>query len=1195
MILKRLSCFGFKSFADKTEFDFDAGVTCIVGPNGCGKSNVVDAIKWVLGEQSARSLRGKQMLDVIFNGSGTRKSSGFAQVDLLFENTAGTLASDQSEVLISRRLYRSGESEYLINKQPCRLKDVRELFMDTGIGRSAYSVIEQGKVDVLLHSNPTERRTIFEEAAGISKYKARKKEAVRKLDRTEQNLLRVQDILDEVQKRLRSVKIQATKAKSYKEHTDRLRELRASYSLAEYHRLSERVNRLQGEMDDANDASSKLRADIAASESKASQLDTRIVELDGEIAQLDNRLLTVQSEMTANEERIKQSAQRIEELRETRAGAQRRVAGEREQLKTLALRIDASNAGLAEIEENVAAQRHKIESQARQDQEYARELTTLHAQIEDEKAGVIDLLRKTAQFHNELTGLNERKKTLSGQKERLHARDAELRRQIEEVLSEKAAADQRSREIEHLIEAETRKLDEKKSEAARVDGARAEVVDRLATAKENRSALQSRHQLLADMDRKMEGIGAGVCDVLRLKLTADEDSPQFSSLRGMVADLIETDTDHALVIEAVLGEQDQYLVASNGDAFLSDLKSIEKLDGQVRAILVDRLGPLLNVRDLSDQPGFVANALDWIRFDPRDEQLIRHLFGKVIVVETLDHAARLSQMFLTGHRFVTLAGEVVDPNGRIVVGPPASRAGLVSRKSELRELHAKIEQVEAEIIRLTDHQNQMSAEAEHLANVQQELRTAIYEANAARIENKAALQNINEHLRRFHEEQPLISGEVESIERQMEESARLAAENEVNVTQLEFTSQERQDRIEQLESRVIELTQRRAEVSDQLTQSRVLAGQLDEKRTAAAGLLNNLRESQAGAQSAVATAQREADECEHRLEQAERTVLIAESRLAEIYAQKEEVQAQLARLREERTQARAQIEQLAATLRHNRSRLDTVEQNLHELQLKRQESDVRRDELVTRVQEELEINLAAVYASYEYEEQDWAAVETEIAELRQKIDRLGNVNVDAITEQQELEERLEFLQTQFDDLVNSKDELEKLIERLNKECRERFTKTFEQIRLHFQELFKKLFGGGKADILLEGSEDVLEAGVEVVARPPGKELRSISLLSGGEKTMTAIALVLAVFRSRPSPFAILDEVDAALDEANNERFNRIVQEFLSLSQFIVITHSKRTMAIADVMYGVTMQEAGVSKRVSVRFDSEDGAAAPAVA
>lgn len=1184
MHLKRLTLTGFKSFAEKTDFDFHEGVTCIVGPNGCGKSNLVDAFKWVLGEQSAKSLRGKQMLDVIFNGSSSRRSSGMAQVDLVFDNTGGRLPVDQTEVTVSRRLYRSGESEYLLNKQSTRLKDVRELFMDTGIGTSAYSIIEQGKVDILLQSSPIERRAIFEEAAGISKYKARRKEASRRLGRVDQNLLRVQDIIDEVERRLRSIKYQAGKARNYQAYSERLGELRASFSLAEFHRLTGKTEGFDRRVAEGADAAAKLRSDIGRHEAEMADLDSKNIEFDQQISQLDNQLLTIQSQITGNEERVNQFRQRSEELESNLSRDRRRCVVERNRIQEFTRRIADEEQHAQALQLRAAEQTELIETLMTDDRRHSRELTELQARLEDEKSGIIDLMRRTAQLRNEIQNAEQHSENLLSQKGRLTARDEEIRLQLESLSTRRAELDTRAVEIGEHIEAERQRLDEKMHAAAELDETRNRLNQELAESKEKRSGMQSQYDLLCDLDRRNEGVGAATREILTRR-QADPDGDSFSYVEGLVADLIEADVAHASIIESALGDLEQHLIVSDSSALFADDEAVADLDGCVRAVCLDRLGPFVNGRDYSEMPGFVANAADLVRCDERHRPLVRHLLGKTIIVRTLPDALRLSEVDYGSCRFVALTGQIIEPDGRVMMGTSSTSVGLISRKSQIRELQDHLEQADRRIAVLSNQMDQTSVEAEHLERVQQELRTSIHQATIEQTENNGNLQRVEEEVRRLSEEQPLIAGEVEAIDSQVAEAMERSTVGRRQLEELEADNTERERTVEQLKGEIDAAASVRGRLGERLTESRIEAGRLAEQRAGVNEQITSLREEHHRAQTNLATARNEVGETVSRITSAERAILKAESVLASHYLDKQLVGRRELACRREREMARAASEELGAELKANREQLDEVERELGELRLELQEVRVRRDELIGRVRDELNIDLAQQYESYEETEQDWSAVEAEIAELRGKIERLGNVNLDAITEQEELEQRAGFLTSQRDDLVESKKKLESLIQRLNRESRERFLRNFEVIRKHFQDLYRKMFGGGRADILLEDPNDVLECGIEILAKPPGKELQSISLLSGGEKTMTAVALVLGIFKSRPSPFAILDEVDAALDEANNERFSSVVREFLDHSQFVIITHSKRTMDSCDVLYGVTMQEPGVSKRVAVRFEN----------
>jgi len=1185
MILKKLTAVGFKSFADKMELDFGSGITCIVGPNGCGKSNVVDAIKWVLGEQSAKSLRGKQMMDVIFNGSGGRKPANMVQVDLTFDNTDHTLPTDQTEVVVSRRLYRSGESEYLMNKQVCRLKDVRELFLDTGIGVDAYSVIEQGRVDSLLQANPLDRRTIFEEAAGINKYKARKKEAVRRLERVDQNLLRLQDIVDEVDKRLRSVKLAAGKARNYQTYAQRLRELRSRYALAEYCRHRDAGDALDREVAGLTDQSTQYRTDLAAAEARASEANVGIVDGDREITQTDGRLLTAQSQLAAGEERKTAATKRIEDQSALLDRSRERLAAFDEQMASIAARMTEQREAADAIEATLKTVRDESADRQSRDHTLATSLNDARRQLEEAKAGIIDLLRRGSQLNNEISSLDIHQNSLNAEKGKLDARDAAVAAELAEALAKQSDLQTRLANFEQLIREQTAQLDDTTTKLAAVAADRAKLLDQHAAAKEYRSGLESRRQLLEELDRTHEGLMAGARDILA-KREADTTGTTFGYVRGALGELFETDMAHAGIVEAVLGETQQFLVADTRDALLGDREALAEVGGRIQSFCLDSVPPAIGGPDLTTQEGCIARVLDWVRYPAECERLARHLLGRTYAVASSDYARQLSTID-PGARFVTLDGVVFEPDGRIGVGALGSGPGMISRRSELRELARNLAEVDERIVYLKTQMERTLSEATTLEAQQKEVRDSLHKSQNDRVSVQAQLAGVDSSVKRLADERPLIASEVSIVVRRLEEARTRQAASREALTGIEQRSAESERVVEGLTTRITALEEERSTLIETITQLKVRIGELTQQRNASVEAIATLDASRIALEADRDKAMRDVQEAQERIEASRRQIEQVVGEIERLTAECAELTSRAAALRDQRDALRHEVENLGADMRRLRSEIESVDAQCHERQVKLHEERVRQEDLATRVAQELSVDLVAQAEGYVAEEnQDWPAVEAEIEELRAKIERLGNVNLDAITEQEELEKRSEFLSTQLKDLRDSQAQLNELIERLNVESRERFIQTFAAVQEQFSGLFKRLFGGGKAELVLQDPNDVLECGIDIVARPPGKEPQSISLLSGGERTMTAIALLMAVFKSRPSPFVLMDEVDAALDEANNVRFNHVVQDFATGSQFIVITHSKRTMAIADVMYGITMQEAGVSKRVSVRFDDE---------
>lgn len=1184
MQLKKIILCGFKSFADKTEFEFGDGITVVVGPNGCGKSNIVDAVKWVLGEQSAKSLRGGNMLDVIFNGSNSRKSMGYAEVTLVFANTSRLLKTDQDDVAVTRKLYRSGESEYLLNNQPCRLKDIREMFMDTGIGADAYSIIEQGKVEVLLQASKQDRRAIFEEAAGISKYKARKKEALRKLERTDQNMLRLHDIVEEVDKRLRSIKYQAGKARNYQSYSSRLKELRLSQYLSDYYNLKNEAQDLQKQLTGLQDEILTLTTASDQAQAQLSRLGHELDQTVNEIRQVENQLLQCTSQISNQEDRIELGRRRCEELQETLSKSRQQMQTIRQSLQKLHQDLAGDQEEIQQTEQHLAEQQGQLQIKQESYREMALELADRRSQLEDEKSGMIDIVRRTAQLHNEIQSLDIRRNNLSGQKDRLSSRYGQIGLEMEGLLTQRAQLNEKQQQVQQLLADSQARLETTRQQLAGVNQDKLTCGENLASAKEYRSGLVSRQQLLSDLEANLEGVDSGVRQILQEK---SQNPESFYYVKGMVAELLRADVKYASIIEAALTDKAQHLVVTSSQAVLEDHSRLEELTGRVQMICLDRIPPYHNGYDFSVHPEVKAKLIDLVEAAPDNERLAWHLLGKTILVDTIDSAVRLAQVAPAGYRWVSLEGEVLEADGTLHMGPMTGQAGLISRKSELRQLQESLTEAEDRIAEMQHQFEQYNHQIHHLEKNLQELRTAIYETNTEEIETRSRIEQVDQNLSRLKREQPLITSEMAGLEEQIEESLRLQASSQQNLNDLQTVNQQRQEQINILEEQIREYEAMAGGIQDEITELKVSLGQIQQKRVALRDKSANIQTQIRQQEHSITTLQNDLKNAQGNFDGSQRAILAAESRISELFMNRQEYQEKNKVFTGQREQFQAEIEKLLEQARELRSQKEARQQLQHELELRTSENHLRMENLSQRAHDEIGLDLEEGFRNYEHEQKDWEAIRAEIEDLKTKIERLGNINLDAITEQEELEQRSTHLNQELADLNTAKKQLEQLIERINKESTELFRQNFETIRENFADLFRKLFGGGRAEIVLEDPENVLECGIEIIARPPGKQLQSITLMSGGEKTMTAVALLMAIFKSKPSPFCLMDEVDAALDEANNERFNLVVQEFLETSQFVVITHSRRTMAIADTIYGVTMQEQGVSKKVSVRFSSDN--------
>jgi len=1188
MKLRRLILQGFKSFPDRTEFVFDDGITCLVGPNGCGKSNVVDAVKWVLGEQSAKSLRGLEMMDVIFNGSAGRRASGLCEVTLEFDNDDGVIqpvvsaASERKPQLVSvtRRLYRSGESEYLVNRHMVRLRDIREMFMDTGVGTNAYSLVEQGKVAQLLQSNPVERRVIFEEAAGISKYNARKREALRKLDRVDQNLLRLNDILSEVQKRLRSIKYQAGKARSYQGYCEKLKSLRSLFSLASYHRMRQERTALQGRLDAVSDQVISLAARIDQLEANHAAAVAELAELETQARQTAGQIASVAGQIITCEERIEMLAARSGELAERIEAATTRGAELADRMTAAEGAIAARRSELGTIELQIRQHTETVEAMLDDQQAGALELTRLQAELDDEKAGTIDLLRRTSQLHNEIAASGVRTESLTGQRDRLSRRAEEVAAQMAELIGDRARIDAKLTDIAQVAAEAGERLEAVKAEGLALAAQQADIETQLTDARERRGGLQSRRSTLEEMHRRGEGLAEGARRVL-----AARDAGKLPFVLGLLADFVAADFEHAAVVDAALGPMEQAVLIDRQEHLLAGRGGLaEALDGAGAELLcLDRLEAAPQEVELTDLPVAAVRLTDLLRFDEVLARPLSRLLARTLVVDDLPAACAAAAVLPAGWTLVTRDGEALGADGRIRLGRAAS-AGLISRQSELIELTDRLGALQGEITDLSSRQLAATDQRKHADDLQQQFRTAIYEANTERVNYQGQSDRLGEQLTRLETEEPVIAADIRGIAGEIEDAVRAAHAAREQVAELDKRSAERQAHIDTLNARLAALQQRQQELQSELTERRVLHARAIEQQARGNEALTQMRQALQRTARERTEALDEIEASRRRQADAAEAVTKARASIEAFYSQKTELDQQAVDLEQTRTGLNERLEEIRTARTECRRQHEQAVEGANGLRVEAGEADVRIEDLITRVSEEIGMELVASYADYEHDDaRDWDAVKGEIQELRAKLQRLGNVNLDAIGEQEELEQREGFLGSQLTDVRDSHRQLTELIGRINRESRRMFTETFEAVRGNFQVIFRKLFGGGKADILLTDPADVLESGIEIVARPPGKELRSITLLSGGEKTMATVALLFSIFRAKPSPFCVLDEVDAALDEANNERFNLLLGEFLSQSQFILITHAKRTMSVADVLYGVTMQEAGVSRRVSVRF------------
>ncbi len=1251
MKLKSITLNGFKSFADKTTLTFHDGLTAVVGPNGCGKSNIVDAFKWVMGEQSAKSLRGGEMMDVIFNGTASRRSGGFAEVSLCFEDfcfanpaqmqavlapelpAADAQASeaqapegaaaespadqdpadapaakapaadsqpDQGQyvpvkaasvpmissgdtITITRRLYRNGESEYLINNKAARLRDIREMFMDTGAGVDAYSLIEQGRVEGFLQASAADRRGLFDEAAGISKYKARKKEALRKLERVDQNLLRVTDILAEVEKRLRSIKVQAGKARNYQQYSTQLTELRSLFSLAEYHRLSHQRRELQDQVGHLTDQLAGLSTQIGQLEAARSASETELTDLEHAARTLEGQIAGVNGQIATCQQRVEMLLSRAKELSDS-------AASDASKCEQLEARAEAARQDAQSLTQDISALDAELVSLSQRDEQArdnaavaAQEAQQVRRQLDDEKNGTIDMLRRVSQLHNEINSQSMRRENFSAQQQRLQGRSGELTKRLEDLLAKRAGLATRAEEIASVIAALAQRQEETQQQSRQVQQAEQQAGDELSRSQQAHSALLSRQGVLAEMQRKLEGVGAGVRNVL---LAAREG--KWPTVRGILGQFINTDVEHAVLIETALQEYEQQVLVDSLDSLASNLPGLKELlrgDG-VQFLCLDRIvSASSDASALPSDPAIIGRASEWVQCDEFLRPAVEAILGKTLIVNELSDAIRIASTIGSEWRFVTRAGEVLGSQGQLRVGRGKNSIGVISRRSELADLERRIEESQQRIEEQKARRSQLQAERAHLEQTTTSLRNGLYEANGQRVQAASELKQVDESAAQVRKELPLLEGEVRQLTGEIEQAVRKEHEAQQKAAELEELKSQRETQIAALQQQCDQAVGRQQALNIEITAARVALAEARQKRQSIQERVANLTRQAESMQQELTALRQQIEQHHQRKAEAQSGAAEAQQQIEALVTQKGELARDAAETAESITGLQNRLAGIRECIAAQRKGHDDMAGQSNALRVQLSEVEVRIESLITRTSEELSLDLPAAYGQYTHDStRDWEAVRQEIADLRGKIERLGNVNLDAIAEHEELQQRETFLTGQLEDIRESQRQLAELIKRINVESKRRFEESFQTVRGHFHELFRKLFGGGKADILLTNPEDPLDSDIEILARPPGKDLKSITLLSGGEKTMTALALLFSFFKARPSPFCLLDEVDAALDEANTGRFTQLVQEFMTISQFVVVSHSKRTMSMAQHIYGITMQDPGVSSLISVRFE-----------
>ena len=1177
MYLKNIEVYGFKSFAQKINFEFHNGITGIVGPNGSGKSNVGDAVRWVLGEQSAKQLRGGNMQDVIFSGTENRKPLSFASVSITLDNSDHKLPVDYNEVTVTRRLYRSGESEYLINGSGCRLKDIQEMFYDTGIGKEGYSIIGQGQIDKILSGKPEERRELFDEAAGIVKFKRRKATTLKKLDEERQNLVRVTDILSELTKQLGPLEKQSETARIYLAKREELKELDVNLFLLDHQRTGELLKELEEKLEQA-------QRELNEAQAAYDQTKIEYDRLEQELEDLNHRLDTLKEEQQQNALLKQQYEGQVQVLEEQISSGKQNSEHYQNRLTALGEDLDRRTQEKEKLAED------KLELQSRL-KEIRASLSKETEALENIVSNVEECTQAVEDGKNEIIEILNSRATTKGKVQRfdamleqLNIRKAEISQRILRLKSEEEVLEKERLNAQKQYDAVTAVIHSTNEECVRLDGEVQKLQDEL---KKQNSQMEigqtayhreaSRLESLKNITERYDGYGNSIRRVM-------EQKNREPGIKGVVADIIHVQKDYEVANETALGGSIQNIVTDNEQTAKRMIGFLKKNRfGRATFLPLSNISGRggLNQRDVLSEPGVVGTANTLVNADKEYSELVMYLLGRVLVVDNIDHAIAIGKKYRHSLRMVTIEGESLSPGGSMTGGAFKNNSNLLGRRREIEELERSVgilrKELEETQKSIGENRSRRNVLRDTIADFQQKLRQQYVEQNTAKMnleqlkEKEGEIQNSYRQIDREQEELRHQAGEIRqdhsSIARELEDSQK-------DEKELETFIETKQKELEEWKAEETEKTH-------ELEKIRLEESSLEQQN-------QFLQENLSRLNSEIAAFQKESQEITENLVQSREEIHKKEEGIQELknaaqecLLKEEQYGSQRAQWQEEKEKRSASHKTFFEKRDHLSEKTSLLDKECFRLRSQTEKIEEQREGQISYMWEEYEItpNNALQYRKEELT--DRQAIKADVTRIKDEIRKLGSVNVNAIEDYKELLERHTFLSGQYDDIVKAEETLEGIILELDEGMRKQFTEKFRDIQREFDKAFKELFGGGKGTLELAEDEDILEAGIRIISQPPGKKLQNMMQLSGGEKALTAIALLFAIQNLKPSPFCLLDEIEAALDDSNVGRFASYLQKLTKNTQFIIITHRRGTMNAADRLYGITMQEKGVSTLVSV--------------
>ena len=1187
MYLKRLELQGFKSFANKTVVKFEEGITAVVGPNGSGKSNISDAVRWVLGEQSAKTLRGDKMEDVIFSGTEERNPLGFAEVSLVLNNESGIFGLDYKEIVITRRVFRTGESEYYINKKVARLKDIREVFMDTGVGKDGYSIISQGKIDEILSSKSEDRRNIFEEAAGIVKYKTRKIESERKLEKTRENLVRIEDIISEIEGQIEPLEEQAEKAEKYVNLSESLKNYEIellSNELKEYKekkktheesvkKFEERISVLEREKSEFEDHLQDIQERQEKNENEYSETNEeryRLVsdkeKIRGSISLKEGRIEFNSSENKRISSEIENLGNDLEELSEKEKNAKAEFEDIEEQLKKKESILEEKNANIDGIKEKVRFSEEYIEKLKGENIDNLNKISNLKIRKSGIESNYENYERREKQINSALENIDEKDRTAS---EQIKEAEEKFRKASEELEKSDSLIKRKENELGKLkTESENLK---RKMEGLKIQH------------EKDKSSLR----ILKEMKDDYEGYYKGVKNFLN----AVKNSNINTGIEGVVAELVKTEKEFEKAIEVALGGAIQNIVTSDTEYAKESINFLKRNKlGRITFLPLDNIRSRnLNDREemILNEKGIIGRASDLIEYDEKYRNIFENILGRVIIADNMDNMTAVSKKYSNSFKMVSLDGDVMNPGGSMTGGSfRGNTLSLLGRTRQIDDLEEKLKEIREEYI----------SERDRLSETEEKLRISENEISEFKSENsriqmeKNSLENSLNNLLSSHgnidSEKKGYYDELEAIKEEKAQIDRDKSEIDGQIKDIESENREKDQKVIKETEVLTELNSELSKANGELVKIQVGFASITETHKNLENSLKNYDSEREKTEKRIEDEKRRLSGLISETENLEKSLKEEKNSLKETEENIEKNRLELERLSGIKEELKKSSDGCEEDIRKRESEHSEVQENLSKERIDLERVNMNMSSIRSRLWEEYEMSIMLA-ENVEKSGLDNSILRREVGSLKKKIKALGNVNVDSIEELKAVKERFEFLSSQRDDLVEGEKSLKVVIREMNTKMKQQFLERFEEIREQFKIVFRELFGGGRADIIIEDEEDILNSGIEVIAEPPGKKLQNLTLLSGGERALTAISILFAILKTKPTPFCILDEIEAALDEANVYRYAEYLKKFSEESQFIVITHRKGTMEAADTIYGVTMQDSGISELISVDLSEYD--------